>query len=133
MRPTSIRLFKGLFLMLHRYTIVYCIIINYGLLTKILPNFWKSFLKVQQYAIIWFLIFNCGLLIQVLLLFYRNFLEITCFSILASETHLAATTTSENLLRSSIIDAIIFSCGPLIDAFFVLEDFFSRSRITPII
>ena len=132
MKTTFCRFDKGLFLKVHCYTIVYFIIFNYGWL-KIFSNFGGSFLKVQQYTIIWFLIFNCGLLIQVLLLFYRNFLEITCFSILASETHLAATTTSENLLRSSIIDAIIFSCGPFIDAFFVLEDFFSRSRITPII
>ena len=37
-----------------------------------------------------------------------------CFSIFASEPHLDPTTTSENILGRSIIDAIVFNCGPQI-------------------
>ena len=37
-----------------------------------------------------------------------------CFSILTSGPHLDATIISENVLRRSHIDAIIFNCGPLI-------------------
>ena len=37
-----------------------------------------------------------------------------CFSILASGLHLDATNTSENVLRRSSIDVIIFNCGPFI-------------------
>ena len=45
-----------------------------------------------------------------------------------------ATITSENIFRSSSIGAIIFNRGPLImDASLVLEDFFGRSRISPVI
>ena len=56
------------------------------------------------------------------------------FSNLASRPHLDATITSRNIFRSSSIDAIIFNCGPLImEAYFVLEEFFSRSRIPPVI
>ena len=56
------------------------------------------------------------------------------FSIFASGPHLDATITSENIFKSSSIDAIIFSCGPLImDASLVLEDFFGRSKISLII
>ena len=36
-----------------------------------------------------------------------------CFSILASGPHLDAIIISENFLRRSRIDAIIFNCGPL--------------------
>ena len=68
-------------------------------------------------------------------LFSRSsFYDIACFSILAKGPHLDATVTSENIFRSSSIDAIIYNCGPLImDASLVLEDFFGRSRISPII
>ena len=68
-------------------------------------------------------------------LFSRSsFYNIGCFSIYASGPHLDATISSENIFRSSSIYAIIFNCGPLImDAFLVLEDFFGRSRISPII
>ena len=38
----------------------------------------------------------------------------TCFSILASVPHLDATITSDNIFKSSSIDAIIFHCVPLI-------------------
>ena len=63
-----------------------------------------------------------------------SFCDIACFSILASGPHLGATITSENIFRSSSIDAIIFNYGPLImDASLVLEDFSGRSRILPII
>ena len=37
-----------------------------------------------------------------------------CFLILAIEPHLDATIISENVLRRSGIDAIIFNCGPFI-------------------
>ena len=37
-----------------------------------------------------------------------------CFSVFASGPHLDPTTTSENILRRSSIEAIIFNCGPLI-------------------
>ena len=68
-------------------------------------------------------------------LFTRSiFYDIACFSILASGPHLDATITSENIFRSSSIDAIIFNCGPLImDASLLLEDLFGKSRISPII
>ena len=68
-------------------------------------------------------------------LFSRSsFYDIPCFSILASGPHLDATITSENIFRSSSIDAIIFNSGPLImDASLVLEDFLGRSRISTII
>ena len=56
-----------------------------------------------------------------------------CFSILAIGPHLDATITSENIFRSSSIDAVILSCGPLlVDASLVSEEFFVRSRISPI-
>ena len=45
-----------------------------------------------------------------------------------------ATILSENNFRRSSIDAIIFNCGPLImDASLVLDDFFGRLRISPMI
>ena len=48
-------------------------------------------------------------------LFSRSsFFDIACFSILASGPHLDATNTSENILRSSSNDAVIFNCGPFI-------------------
>ena len=57
-----------------------------------------------------------------------------CFSVLASGPNLDTTITSDNIFRSSSIDAIIFNCEPLImDASFDLEDFFGRSRISPTI
>ena len=68
-------------------------------------------------------------------LFSRSsFYEMACFSILASGPHLDATITSENIFRSSSINAIIFNCGPLIlEVSLVLWDFFSWFRISPII
>ena len=51
-------------------------------------------------------------------LFSRSsFYDIDCFSILASGPHLDATIISENVLRRSGIDAIIFNFGPLIWCF----------------
>ena len=38
----------------------------------------------------------------------------SCFSILASGSHLDATITSDNIFESSSIDATIFHCVPLI-------------------
>ena len=38
----------------------------------------------------------------------------SCFSILASGSHLDATITSDNIFKSSSIDATIFHCVPLI-------------------
>ena len=58
-----------------------------------------------------------------------SFYDIVCFSIIASGPHFDATITSENNLRRSSIDTIIFT---LMDASLALEDFFSRSQI-PII
>ena len=43
-----------------------------------------------------------------------NFYEIAYFSILASGPHLEPTITSENISKSSSIDANIFNCGSLI-------------------
>ena len=67
-------------------------------------------------------------------LFSRSrFYDIACLSILVSGPHLDATITSENIFRSSSIDAIAFNRGPLIlDASLVLEDFFGRPTISPI-
>ena len=63
-----------------------------------------------------------------------SFYGIACFSVLASGPNLDTTITSDNIFRSSSIDAIIFNCEPLImDASFDLEDFFGRSRISPTI
>ena len=59
-----------------------------------------------------------------------SFYGIACFSILASGPHLDATITSENILKRSSVHAIIFN---LMDASLVLEEFFSMSRIPPII
>ena len=48
-------------------------------------------------------------------LFSRSsFYDIACFSILANRPHLDAVITSENIFRSSSIDAIIFNCGSFI-------------------
>ena len=46
-----------------------------------------------------------------------SFYDIACFSIFASGPHLDANITSENIFRSSRIDAIIFNCGLLICMF----------------
>ena len=68
-------------------------------------------------------IFNCEPLIWVLSLILEklfsrsSFHNIACFSILASRPHFDATITSENILRRSIVDAIIFNCGPFIGCF----------------
>ena len=48
------------------------------------------------------------------LLSRSSFFDIACFSILASGPHLDATNTSENILRRSSNDAVIFNCGPFI-------------------
>ena len=62
-----------------------------------------------------------------------SFYDIDCLSILASGPLLDAI-TSENIFRSSSVDAITFNCGQLItDVSLVLEDFFGRSRVLPII
>ena len=68
-------------------------------------------------------------------LFRRSkFYDIACFLVLASAPHLDATINSENIFRSSSIDAIIFNCGPLVtDASLVLDYFFGRSRISALI
>ena len=58
-----------------------------------------------------------------------SFYNIACFSIIAGGPHFDATITSDNTLRRSSIDTIIFT---LMDASLVLEDFFSTSGI-PII
>ena len=59
-------------------------------------------------------------------LFSRSsFYDIACFSILASGPHLDVTITSENIFRSSSIDAIIFSCGLLIWMLLLFQRTFS--------
>ena len=76
-----------------------------------------------------------------LLLFQRNLslsvgavFTTVCFSIQANGPHLDAAITSDNIFRSSSIDAVTLKCGPLImDTSLVLEDAFGRSRILPII
>ena len=63
-----------------------------------------------------------------------SFYDIACFSIFASGSHLDATVTSGKILKSSSINAITFNCRSLImDASLVLEEFFGRSRVPPII
>ena len=52
-------------------------------------------------------------------LFWRNLsvdpvFMTACFSVLASGPHLHAAIISENILKSSSIDTIIFNCGPFI-------------------
>ena len=63
-----------------------------------------------------------------------RFYDIACLSVRASGQHLDAITTSENIFRTSSIDAITFNFGPLImDTSLVLEEFFGRSRVSLII
>ena len=135
MRTTFTRFDKGLLLKVHRYTIVYYLKINCRSLT-----IRGSFPKVQRYAIIWFLIFNCGPLIRLILekLFSSSsFHDRACSLILASGPHLDATNTSENILKRSSINAVIFDClfhrTLYMDASYALKDLFGRSRIPPII
>ena len=53
-------------------------------------------------------------------LFSRSsFYNIACFSIIASGPHLDATIASENIFKSSSINAIVFNCASL-----VLENLF---------
>ena len=85
-------------------------------------KFRRSFPKVQRYAIIWFLIFNCGPLKGAFLILEKffsssSFYDTACFSILVRGPHLDATIISENVLRRSGIDAIIFNCGQFIWSF----------------
>ena len=54
-----------------------------------------------------------------------------CFSIFASEPHLDPITTSENILRRSSIEPIMWAT--YMDASLVLEGFINRSRIPHII
>ena len=140
MRTTFARFDIGPFLKVHRYTIVYYTILNCGLLTKlwIFPNFWRTFFKGS--VVCHNMIFNLYLwtgytgasLILEKLVSRSNFYDIACFSIHASGPHLDASVTSDNFFRNSSIDAIIFSCRPLImDASLVLEDFSDRSEISP--
>ena len=61
-----------------------------------------------------------------------SFYDVACFSILTSGPHLDASITSENIFRSSSIDAITFNYGSYImDASLALEDFFGMSRVSP--
>ena len=64
------------------------------------------------------------------LLVSQVYFILASFSILASGPYLDATITSENILRRSSIDNVV---DHLYDASLVLEDFFSKSRIPPII
>ena len=58
-----------------------------------------------------------------------SFYDMTCFSIFASGPHLDPTTTSENILRRSSIEAITL----IVDHLFGCLSCFSRSRIQHII
>ena len=63
-----------------------------------------------------------------------SFYDVACFSILASGPHLDSAITSKNIFRSSCTDAILFNCGPFVmNVSLVLDGFFGRSRISPII
>ena len=62
-----------------------------------------------------------------------SFNDKPCFSVLASGPHLGATITSENIFRSSSIDAIKNRRKLIMDASVVVEDFFGRSRISLLI
>ena len=47
-------------------------------------------------------------------LFSRSsFYDIACFSIFSGVPHSDPSAASENILRRSIFDAIVFNCGPL--------------------
>ena len=59
-----------------------------------------------------------------------SFIDKLCFSILASGPHLGATITSEDIFRSSSIDAIKNRGKLIMDASVVVEAFFGRSRIS---
>ena len=126
MRTTFGRFNKGLFLKVHRCTMVYYIIFNCELLTKFQRIFFEG--PAVSHNLIfdlqsWTAYTDVSLILEKIFstsIFYY----IVCFSILASEPNLDATITSDNFSRSSSIDAIIFNCGPLImDASLVLEDF----------
>ena len=59
-----------------------------------------------------------------------SFNDKACFSILAIGSHLGGTITSENIFRSSSIDAIKNRGKLIMNASAVAEDFFGRSRIS---
>ena len=122
---------KGILLKVHRSTIIYYIIFNCGSLAKYSLILEDLFFIFDLY--LWTAYTNASLILEKF--FSRSsFYDITCFSTLASGPHLDTTITSENIFTNSGIDAIIFNCGPLImDASLVLENFFGRSRISPII
>ena len=118
MRTTFGNFDEGLFVKVHHYTIVYYIIFNCGLLTKF-SLFLEDFFEVP--VVCHNLIFDFWLwtaytgvsLILEKLFSSSSFYGIYYFSILTSGPHLDVTITSENIFRSSNIDAIIFSCRPL--------------------
>ena len=66
-----------------------------------------------------------------------SFYDRACSLILASGPHFDATNTSENILKRSSINAVIFNClfhrTLCMDASNALKDLFGRSRIPPII
>ena len=59
-----------------------------------------------------------------------RFYDIAYFSIFENGPHLDAAIISENILRRFSIDAFIFN---LMDASLVLENFFSGTKIPPVI
>ena len=134
MRTTFCRFDKGLFM---RPIVIPMSIISYLIMVahKIFSNFRGSFPKVQRYAIIWFLIFNCGLLVRVLLLFEKvQFLwhnlffnpgwwtTFGCYYCLREYYQKFENWYYYTKLWTTYMDVSL-----------VLEDFFSRSRIPPII
>ena len=136
MRTTFGRFNKGLFLKVHRCTMVYYIIFNCELLTKFQRIFFES--PAVSHNLIfdlqsWTAYADVSLILEKIFstsIFY----DIICFSILASEPNLDATIISDNFSRSSSIDAIIFNCGPLImNASLDFEHFSGRFGVSPTI
>ena len=78
--------------------------------------------------------FYCGLAILLLLLFQRNlsvgpvFMTQTVFQSLLVDHiwNLESTITSDNIMRSSCVNIIIFNCGPLNGCFFCFGGLFRQ-------
>ena len=122
MRTTFGRFDKELFMKVHRYSIVYCNIFDCGSLTKfflILEGLFPQRSSGMPQFDFWSLIVNLFLLWKAFLNFGEAFQQVqflwnSLFFNPSSGPHLDATIISENIFKSSSIDAIIFNCGPLI-------------------
>ena len=105
---------------IYRYSIFYYIF-NCGLLKKF-PSILQDLFRTSNgmpylnfHLQLWTAYTGTSLILEKL--FSTSSFHMTCFSILASGSYLADTITSENILRKSSIDAIIFNCGALIWCF----------------